>query len=301
MSSRLALTLIALVLAGCGSSSDRHSSGAAHSPPGSLETLWRGGGETVGLVSGTSDYATGAVRVSFLVVRRDARPVYTSRARVYVARGRLLRPFARTWARLERVGVPGGAVGHATSIYVTHFQISRPGRYWFVAAPVGSRVRGLGTLDVHASSASPAIGSEAYPSRTPTIASTHGDLTKLTTRVPPDRGLLRYSIAGSLAARKPFVLVFATPKFCTSRTCGPVVDVIDAVRRRFRGTGVRFIHVEIYRRNDPTLGENAFVREWRLPSEPWIFLVGADGRIKAKFNGPVSVDELTAAVRRSLL
>jgi hypothetical protein len=139
---------------------------------------------------------------------------------------------------------------------------------------------------------------KAFPSRTPTIASTHGDFARLTTRVPPDRALLRYSVAESLAAHVPFVVVFATPKFCTSRTCGPVVDVVDAVRRRFRRTDVRFVHVEVYRRNDPTLGLNKFMREWHLPSEPWVFLVGSDGRIKGKFEGPVSVRELAAAVRR---
>jgi hypothetical protein len=80
-----------------------------------------------------------------------------------------------------------------------------------------------------------------------------------------------------------------------------VVDVVEAVRRRFTRTAVRFIHVEVYRRNDPTLGMNAYMREWGLPSEPWTFLVGADGRIKAKFEGSASVDELAAAVRRSLL
>jgi hypothetical protein len=39
------------------------------------------------------------------------------------------------------------------------------------------------------------------------------------------------------------------------------------------------------------------VREWHLPSEPWTFLVGADGRIKAKFDGSVPVRELEHAVR----
>jgi hypothetical protein len=73
------------------------------------------------------------------------------------------------------------------------------------------------------------------------------------------------------------------------------------VSRRFRRTGVRFIHVEVYKRNNPTLGVNAFMRQWRLPGEPWTFLVGGDGRIKAKFAGPISVGELAAAVRRTLL
>lgn len=298
MSRRFGLAaLIVLALVGCGSSSDRHSAPAA----GTLDALWHAGGEAVGLVSGTSDYSPGNVRVSFLVVRRNAAPVYAPRARVFLAGSLGSRPFQRGWAKLERVGVPGGSVGHVTKIYVAHVRISKPGRYWLVAAPVGSRVRGVGTLDVKAPSASPAVGSKAIASRTPTIGSANGDLAKLTTRVPPDRALLRYSIADSLAAQKPFVVVFATPKFCASRTCGPVVDVVEAVRRRFTRTAVRFIHVEVYRRNDPTLGMNAYMREWGLPSEPWTFLVGADGRIKAKFEGSVSVDELAAAVRRSLL
>jgi hypothetical protein len=123
----------------------------------------------------------------------------------------------------------------------------------------------------------------------------------ITTRVPPDRGLLRYSIAESLRAHVPFVVTFATPRYCSSRTCGPVVNVVDQTRRRFANhAAIRFIHVEIYRDNDPRKGENRWVREWHLPSEPWTFLVGREGRIKAKFEGPVSARELRRAVRQLL-
>jgi hypothetical protein len=103
-----------------------------------------------------------------------------------------------------------------------------------------------------------------------------------------------------MAAHKPFVLVFATPKFCTSRTCGPVVDVVDAVRKQAPVKGVRYIHVEVYKDNNPGLGYNRWFKEWHLPSEPWTFLVGEDGRIKARFEGSVSVNELAAAVRQYL-
>ena len=64
---------------------------------------------------------------------------------------------------------------------------------------------------------------------------------------------------------------------------------------------MNFIHVEIYEGNDPKLGTNRWVTEWKLPTEPWIFLVGADGKIKAKFEGAVSERELEAAVREHLL
>src|SRR5205823_9210373 len=116
----------------------------------------------------------------------------------------------------------------------------------------------------------------------------------------PDLGLLRYSVAGALAAHRPFVVTFATPKFCTSRTCGPVVDVVDAVRKRFASSPVRFIHVEVFRDNDPSEGYNRWMRQWSLQSEPWTFVVGADGRVEAKFEGSVSEAELGAAVRRLL-
>jgi hypothetical protein len=118
---------------------------------------------------------------------------------------------------------------------------------------------------------------------------------------PLHRALLRYSIAGSLAAHRPFVVTFATPKYCTSRVCGPVVDVVDAVRRHLASTGVRFIHVEVFTDNDPAKGYNRWMRQWGLRSEPWTFLVGRDGRVKAKFEGSVSAAELAAAIRRRLL
>jgi len=151
-------------------------------------------------------------------------------------------------------------------------------------------------VEVKARTDSPVLGSAAPRSDTPKLGD--APIAMLTTRTPPDRGLLRWSVAESIAAHKPFVVVFATPKFCTSRTCGPVVDVVESVSKNF--PGIRFIHVEIYRDNDPQKGENRWVRQWRLPSEPWIFLVGADGRIRGKFEGSVSAGELRRAVRTTL-
>jgi hypothetical protein len=255
-------------------------------------------------VNGTSDYAVGPVRASFVVVGKDARPVNRPRARVLLARSLEAKPFLETTARLEPIAPAGSkaaAGGGVTRIYVARFRIDRPGRYLILAQPIGGkRIGGLGYLAVKRKTASPVVGARAYPSRTPTVATAHGNLARITTATPPDRDLLRYSVAGSLSAHRPFVVVFATPKLCTSRACGPVVEVVQAVAHRFRGRGIRFIHVEIYEKNNPALGFNPWVREWHLPTEPWIFLVGADGRIKAKFEGSVSVAELSASVRSRL-
>ena len=303
-----ALALAAVLLAaGCGGiESQGFPSASAASPPGeTLQALLDRPGPDVLLTQGTSDYAAGAVRLSFLVIRESGAPASRPHARVWVGTALRATPLVRASASLEPVGVPGvsaPAIGEVTRLYVAHFRLARPGKYWVVVEPLGARppVQAVGNLVVKATSAAPAVGSKAIPSPTPTIASTHGNIASLTTRTPPDRELLRYSVAASLAAHKPFVLVFATPKFCSSRTCGPVVDVVDAMRKRFRGSGIRFIHVEIYKNNNPSLGTNRFVKEWHLPAEPFTFLVGRDGRIKASFEGSVSVDELAAAVQRYL-
>lgn len=154
-------------------------------------------------------------------------------------------------------------------------------------------------LHVTARSRSVSVGAKAPRSETPTLAT--APATAITTSRPPDLPLLRTSVAQALAEHRPFAVTFATPRFCTSRTCGPVVDVVESVRRRFAAHGVRFIHVEVYRDNNPTEGYNRWMRQWGLQSEPWVFLVGADGRVKAKFEGSVSAAELAAAIRTKLL
>jgi hypothetical protein len=300
------VTLAALLFAaGCGSGGGRErATPAAHAAPGTLNAILARPGEDVALVLGTEDYQPGPIRVSFLVVAHDGEPVFRPEARVWIGRGLARKPFGEATARLEDIGIPGEsepALGGVARIYAVRLRVPAAGEYFVVAEPVGGKaIQGVAQLRVKKQTASPPVGSKAIPANTPTIASTHGNFSLLTTRTPPDRELLRYSIADSLRTHVPFVVVFATPKFCTSRTCGPVVDVVDAVRRRFAGKRIRFIHVEVYRNNNPSLGFNRWFREWHLPSEPWTFLVGGDGRIKAKFEGSVGRAELEAAVRQYL-
>ena len=70
---------------------------------------------------------------------------------------------------------------------------------------------------------------------------------------------------------------------------------------RFAKDGVRFIHVEVYEGNDPARGYNRWMKAWKLPTEPWTFLVDRRGRIAARFEGVVSVDELEDAIEQKLL
>ena len=170
-----------------------------------------------------------------------------------------------------------------------------------LARPRGSKISGIGNVVVRPRSYSPAVGAKAPASRTPTLATAAASCAPLTTARHPDRQLYTTSVAQALKAHEPFVVTFATPKFCTSRTCGPVVDVVSSVRKQLAHSGVRFIHVEVFQDNDPAKGYNRWMRQWNLQSEPWSFLVGRDGRIKEKFEGPVSIRELRAAVESMLV
>jgi hypothetical protein len=292
-----------VLAAGCGGSA-RHAATTPTAPAtGSVASIVARPGPNTSVVPGTEDYAPGPIRFSFLLIDSQGAPVNRRHARVSVATSVRARPFAVTAASLEPVGVPGADAdgGGITELYVAHFQVPRAGTYVLGIETLGAKpVQAAFSIKVPEHPKAPAVGSKAIASDTPTIASTHGNFRLLTTRTPPDEGLLRYSVAGSLAAHKPFVVVFATPKFCTSRTCGPVVDVVDAARKQLAGNGIRFIHVEVYRDNNPGLGYNRWFKQWHLPTEPWTFLVGKDGRIKQRFEGSVSVGELVAAVHRSL-
>jgi hypothetical protein len=299
-----ALALLPLLAAACGGGS---SGGTTSSGAQTLDQLAQARGTPIGLTPGSADFAPGPVRYSFLMLDKRGRPIERPTAQIWVARGREAVPFLRTSARLESIEVPGeSGDGHehldadATGIYVLNADIDEPGTFWVLARPDGeSRVAGLGTFVVKSKAQSPPVGAKAPVSDTPVLGSAPVGL--LTTRKPPDRALLRYSVADSLRKHVPFVVTFATPAFCSSRTCGPVVDIVDTVRKRLAGKGLRFIHVEIYKDNKPARGVNRWVREWNLPSEPWTFLVGRDGRIKDKFEGALSAAELERAVRHKLL
>lgn len=299
----MTVLLSCLLLVSCGGSDEQQRADEEPRPGATLEDLWRAPGEDVAVIPGTENHEPGDVRVSFLVVDRRGAVVALPTARVWVSEGLDEAPFLETEAKLERIGVPGGDEADATHIYVASLRLPRPGSYWLLAEPVGGAepVQALGNVVVSKSDSPPDVGDAAFASETPTLASAGGKASTITTRTPPDESLLEHSIAGSLAAKKPFVVTFATPKFCSSRTCGPVVDVVEEVQRRVGDEDVRFIHVEVFEANDPAKGLNRWMQEWNLPTEPWTFLVGADGRIVERFEGTVSVAELEAAVREKLV
>jgi hypothetical protein len=296
----VAVACVALCGVACGGSdSDTDASETVPGGGQTLEQLWRAPGDDVAVVAGTANHEPGPeVRFSFLVLDAEGQVVTLPTAKLWVARELEAKPFLESSAKLERIGIPGGAEADSTHIYVARVPLRKPGTYWFMAEPEGGKdlVQALGNVVVSSDDPEPGPGDPAPPSANPTLASVGGVASRITTRTPPDEILLEHTVAESVRNGIPFVVTFSTPKYCTSRTCGPTVDVVEEVARRFEDRDVRFIHVEVYEDNDPAKGFNRWMREWDLETEPWTFVVGEDGRIVESYEGPVSVSELEEAL-----
>jgi hypothetical protein len=143
----------------------------------------------------------------------------------------------------------------------------------------------------------PKIGERPPRITTLTAADVGNDLEKIDTRIPPDQ-MHKVDFAEVLG-KKPIVLVFATPALCQSRVCGPVVDVAQQVADKYEPRA-DFIHQEVYVDNEIEKGLRPQLKAFHLPTEPWTYLINAEGVIKDRISGAYGVDELEEAMQTIL-
>ena len=187
----------------------------------------------------------------------------------------------------------------APVVYSTQLDFPSDGE-WGIAALIkeDGEIRGkvLPAAVVGEFSNVPRPGQMAPRVHTPTAADVGGDSSQITTRVPPDtQNQVDYADA---LGREPVMLLFATPRFCQSRVCGPVVDVAEQVKREY-GDEAAFIHMEIFKDDEPGKVRPQ-VRAFNLPSEPWLFAIDREGRVSATIEGAVGVAGMTAAVKKAV-
>ncbi len=117
-----------------------------------------------------------------------------------------------------------------------------------------------------------------------------------------DLDLDRMTIAEAISGGLPTLVTFATPAFCTSATCGPQVEVVSTIKERYKGRA-NFIHIEVYDNPHEMEGDvskgrlSPLLDEWGLRSEPFTFVIDADGLVAAKFEGFATEDELESALQ----
>lgn len=149
----------------------------------------------------------------------------------------------------------------------------------------------------------PAIGDPVPPSTQPTVRDV-ADVAMIDSSTPPRPELHELTVAEAVANGKPTLVAFATPAFCQTRFCGPVVDSVVVPLYEKYGDRANFVHIEPYKldeaRNNGRLVPIPEMQEWGLPSEPWIFVLDASGKVAAKFEAIVSEEEVEPVLQRVL-
>jgi hypothetical protein len=282
------LSLVALLLAACGQAVP-----AAQPTSGASDAT-----SPLTPVLAVSELAVGPNRLAFGVLQ-DGTPLNDPNLTIG------MRFFYLDGADKDAVQSESTAVyrgeGLPFGIYVGYADLDQPGGWGAELSipregqePQVSRIR----LDVLAEPNTPPIGSEAIPSDNLTVAS-QPDLAQITSDPQPDADFYQLSVAEAIAAQKPFVVAFSTPGYCQTAVCAPNMQVLKQLKDQHKGT-VNFLHVEVY---PYPFGESfqaqrrvQAMSDWRLRTEPWTFLIDAQGVIQARYEGGITFAELEPAL-----
>ena len=249
----------------------------------------------------TTDLRVGAQRLAFLLVT-DQDIVREPSASVSAAP--VDTPGAARTATARFREWPLGSRG----AYATEFAFDRPGA-WRLDLSVGAGSASV-LVEVAEESAIVDIGGLPPFAANKTLANVER-IDQLTSDPTPDAELYTTTIPQALIAGRPAVVVFATPALCTSPTCGPQVDTVSRLRER-RPEQASFIHVEVYDNPADIQGDLAnavyspLVDAWGFTTAPnwfnesWTYVLGADGRVTARFEGFATLEELDAALAAAL-
>ena len=197
--------------------------------------------------------------------------------------------------------------------YVTEmdFDPAGPWRLDIKAVQDGETATASVELEVAEKGHVPQVGIVPPLSENKTLGNTES-IENITTDYSPDPDLYQLTVAEAVATGLPTVVVFASPAFCTSPTCGPQTDTVSELKEGYAGRA-NFIHVEIYDNPDEIQGDLSKagiarpVAEWGISSIPgwfnesWTFVLDGDGRIAQRFEGFATLEELKAALEPVLL
>ncbi len=246
------------------------------------------------------DHAVGQNRIVFGIVDRETVPVPAEGSEVAAY---FLVPNEDT--RELKDSVSAKFVSWPTAeggVFVAEVDLDTAGFYTLdvnFTSTDGRPVFAQASFTVYETPSTPAIGDPAPASMTHTAA-TADDISHISSSPDPDLDLYELSIHEALQQGKPLVVVFATPAFCVSATCGPQVGELSKVKDKL-GDQANYIHVEVF--ENPHLLEGtrptidrvvAAVNEWGLPTEPWTFIIDSQGLVYAKFEQFTPASEIEA-------
>jgi hypothetical protein len=116
----------------------------------------------------------------------------------------------------------------------------------------------------------------------------------------PDAELHEMTVAESIRRGEPALVVITTPVYCVSRFCGPITDMVQALHGRYSDRA-NFIHIEVWRNFEKSV-INKGAADWIYRNdnltEPWIFLIDAEGRIAARWDNVATRAEIEPLLKK---
>lgn len=263
------------------------------------------GGELVPIPV-TSELAVGENRFLLNLVDEDNEPLAAPDRPVTMSFFDLAADPATPSSTVEATYLP--TIPQLPGLYRATVEFSRAGPWGIeVETPEANGTTRTGRMifSVRPTSSTPPIGADAPTSTTPTATSAE-EIAAISSDQHPRPEFYRLSVDEALAQDQPFVLFFGTPAFCRTATCGPAMDILKGVAADYEDE-VAVIHVEPYELHEadgqlqPVLRENQLVpvpavTEWGLLTEPMIFAIDAEGKVRAKLEGVASEEELRQAM-----
>jgi hypothetical protein len=188
------------------------------------------------------------------------------------------------------------AIPDVRGMWITDFTFDAHGGWTLGIRTADERLIRSAPFSVSSQTTTVGIGDTAPLSTSKTLDT--GSYAEITSDLAPDDRFYQQTVAEAVSSGSPSVIVFSTPAWCISATCGPVLDVAKIVASEF--PDVAWVHVEVFDNLDASSREELVpvlaVAEWRLATEPWVFVVDAAGVIQARFEGAMDDVELRNAL-----
>jgi hypothetical protein len=272
---------------------------------GSLAALSRGKSSSLTVVTPQPALARPNDRFALALLSPDNTKIYKGgTARAWVARSQeevATGPIDLAWhgKDLER-GVYVGRTGFAAEgVWYAYVEARPDGApeplYGGLQFQVGRPPPG-----VQGAKPQPIPGEVAPSVATPTVAN-HRGVEPICTRTPMC-SLHRISLDAALRDTKPTVLLIGTPRFCTSRLCGPVLDFVEKVARSPLGRSVNFVHIEQYANDGDAVAKRTLApgaAAFNLELEPVVYYISR-GTIIDWTIGPTDEPEVQALTQALL-
>ena len=199
----------------------------------------------------------------------------------------------------QPVAVPGS---EGRGVYsVEGFEFDRPG-FWEVEVTADvvdhGTLKGTGAFEVLPEPLVPAPGDPAPKVENLTLDSKDAPEAAVDSRAAtgeiPDPELHETTVAEAIRGGRPVLVAVATPVYCVSKFCGPVTDMVQELAAEYSDRA-DFVHIEVWRDYEGQV-VNKGAADWILRGEslqePWVFLVGADGRIVERWDNVATRQEI---------